>query len=268
VFAAALALCQPSLHEGFSIVIMESWLQGRPVLVHSDCAVTRSHVERSGGGYAFNDYASFSTALHTLHAEPAHAASLGQRGKAYVLQHYSWDAVIDRLLRGIVTLTRPRSQYARLAQRGIQRSLAFTPARFHDALLHVVEQARTAVGTSLSPHQHRVLHQLGQVGFPDYTVRSGLPLIGRLVAWTRRQLTSHLKEPYLDHIVHRQETFNEQLLRTLVPALEQSIHEQRRLKREVALLREQLARGNQAEQVEEGDSGRALAAGQEQEGRE
>ena len=42
-YAAALALCQPSLLESFSIVMMEAWLSGTPALVHGRCAVTRDH---------------------------------------------------------------------------------------------------------------------------------------------------------------------------------------------------------------------------------
>ena len=36
-YAAATFLCQPSLNESFSIVIMESWLCKSPVLVHAKC---------------------------------------------------------------------------------------------------------------------------------------------------------------------------------------------------------------------------------------
>ena len=47
ICANALALCQPSLNESFSLVIMESWLAGRPVLVSGACEVTRGHVRRA-----------------------------------------------------------------------------------------------------------------------------------------------------------------------------------------------------------------------------
>ena len=41
ITAAATLLCQPSKNESFSIVIMESSLCGRPVLVHEACEVTK-----------------------------------------------------------------------------------------------------------------------------------------------------------------------------------------------------------------------------------
>ena len=41
-----------------------------------------------------------------------------------------------------------------------------------------------------------------------YTVHSHLPLIGPLIAWIRRNMTSHLREPYLDKMLDNQERFN------------------------------------------------------------
>jgi O-antigen biosynthesis protein len=76
---------------------------------------------------------------------------------------------------------------------------------------------------------------------PEYAVRSRLPIAGRIIAWTRRHLTSHLKEPYLDPIVQRQETFNREVLDTLLPMLERTVREQRRLQHEVETLRAKLA---------------------------
>jgi hypothetical protein len=46
------------------------------------------------------------------------------------------------------------------------------------------------------------------VAMREYEVRSGLPLLGPLIVWLRRNLTSHLREPYLDPIIERQVTFN------------------------------------------------------------
>ncbi|MEI7772528.1 MAG: hypothetical protein WCI67_21240 [Chloroflexales bacterium] len=65
-------------------------------------------------------------------------------------------------------------------------------------------------------------------------------MVGPAVAWLRRQLTAHLKEPYLDPIIAGQDRFNRDLLETLLPALDESLREQRRLRAEVDLLREQI----------------------------
>lgn len=60
----------------------------------------------------------------------------------------------------------------------------------------------------------------------DYEVRSRIPVFGGLVAWLRRNLTSHLREPYLDPTLERQVAFNRTVLnwmeqiQTQVEALE------------------------------------------------
>ena len=48
-----------------------------------------------------------------------------------------------------------------------------------------------------------------------YQIRSRLPLIGPLVAWIRRNLTSHLREPYLDPTLERQVALNHEVIAIL-----------------------------------------------------
>ena len=99
---AALALCQPSLNESFSITIMESWLAGRPVVVYEDCAVTRGHVRRSRGGLWFRTYEEFREAIEWLKANRRLANRMGHNGREYVRRNYTWEAVANRFER-IVT---------------------------------------------------------------------------------------------------------------------------------------------------------------------
>jgi hypothetical protein len=207
-FAAARALCQPSLNESFSIVMMEAWLQQRPVLVHAASAVTSGHVHASGGGLTFADYASFAAALHQIIGNVGYAAELGQRGRAYVQREYAWDVVLDRLLAGIATFARPRRRYDLLAQRGIRRALAFTHERFADALLMALAQAHD-IGLRIDPQQRKRLLAAAQPAAPDAAPTP-------------------------------QQQFQHELLDMLLPLLEQSLSEQRRLRRDVEMLRERL----------------------------
>ncbi|MDW8064562.1 MAG: glycosyltransferase family 4 protein [Anaerolineae bacterium] len=96
---SALALCQPSLQESFSLAIMESWLAGRPVLVHEDCPVTRGHVQRSKGGLWFRTYEEFAGAINWFLEHPDLAARMGENGRRYVLANYTWGSVLDRFER-------------------------------------------------------------------------------------------------------------------------------------------------------------------------
>ncbi len=95
-YAAADVFCMPSVHESFSIVIMESWLAGTPVLVNGNCAVTKEHSQRSNGGLYFHNYEEFAAALTYLLDHRETAVTMGQQGRQYVLTHYHWDIIIGK----------------------------------------------------------------------------------------------------------------------------------------------------------------------------
>jgi glycosyltransferase involved in cell wall biosynthesis len=80
----SLFLCQPSTNESFSIVLMEAWLLGTPVVVHGQCAVTRHHVVESSG------------VVRYLGSEVGARERFGVAGRAYVCEQYSWAAVLQR----------------------------------------------------------------------------------------------------------------------------------------------------------------------------
>jgi O-antigen biosynthesis protein len=89
-------LVQPSSNESFSFVVLESWLAGRPVIVHAGCPATREHAAASGGGVWMDGTASLFSALDRLLSDERLRAVLAQRGRAYVLERYTWDAVVSR----------------------------------------------------------------------------------------------------------------------------------------------------------------------------
>lgn len=100
-YAASLAFCQPSVNESFSIVLLESWLAGRPGLVNAFCPVTVDHCLKSNGGLFFRDYYEFEECLRYLLDRPADTDRLGANGRAYVRQNFSWETVLDRLEEGL-----------------------------------------------------------------------------------------------------------------------------------------------------------------------
>lgn len=97
-FAAADLFVMPSVHESFSISVMESWLAETPVLVHGACAVTREHCIESNGGLYFDNYDEFAATLLYMLDHPDEAAQMGRQGRQHVLATYDWDAVIPRYL--------------------------------------------------------------------------------------------------------------------------------------------------------------------------
>lgn len=97
-YAASLVLCQPSKHESFSYVIMESWLCGRPVLVHEECAVTRDFVVRSQGGLYFSDYFEFEGCINYLLDHKDISAKMGENGCYFVTNNFDWKIVMKKYI--------------------------------------------------------------------------------------------------------------------------------------------------------------------------
>lgn len=95
-YSAALALCQPSLNESFSIVMMEAWACGTPCLVHGGCAVTKEHVLASGGGLYFDDERDFAGCLEFFYGRPHEVFAMGAAGRRYVNANFGWDRIIPR----------------------------------------------------------------------------------------------------------------------------------------------------------------------------
>jgi hypothetical protein len=67
-----------------------------------------------------------------------------------------------------------------------------------------------------------------------YRLQSKVPVLGPLIAWVRRNLTSHLREPYLDPTLERQVAVN----RELVTALRELLRQQSDLEARLARLEE------------------------------
>jgi glycosyltransferase involved in cell wall biosynthesis len=100
----ALYLCQPSTNESFSIVLMEAWMVGTPVAVHGECAVTRHHVVKSGGGLYFSSASDLAGVTQHLLHDPQTRRRHAELGRRYVEQEYSWSAVLDRFDRVVAEL--------------------------------------------------------------------------------------------------------------------------------------------------------------------
>jgi len=95
-YAAAIALCVPGRMESFSIVMMESWLAGRPVMVNAQCPVTRNFCIESNGGLFFSDYDEFRDIIRLLSDEANLCTAMGGNGRQYVLDHFRPELVAVR----------------------------------------------------------------------------------------------------------------------------------------------------------------------------
>lgn len=104
-YAAATILCQPSLVESFSLVLLEAWLAGTPALVHGHCPVTRHHLLLSNGGLYFTSAAEFAGAIDWLLDHPQERARMAAQGRAYVEESSNWQVTLDRFRQAVALWT-------------------------------------------------------------------------------------------------------------------------------------------------------------------
>lgn len=104
LLAGARALVVPSRYEAFSLVLLEAFAAGRPVVVNGRCGPTREHVEESGGGFSYLDQVDFEAALARLEADPAVADALGAAGRSYVTARFERETVLARYRAFLVDL--------------------------------------------------------------------------------------------------------------------------------------------------------------------
>jgi len=93
--AAAEALVVPSYYESLSMVALEAWALGRPVLANARCDVLLGQCLRSNAGLYYENAGEFSAALERLLDDRGVAAALGRNGRAFYERHYDWP-VIER----------------------------------------------------------------------------------------------------------------------------------------------------------------------------
>lgn len=105
-YSAALCTCQPSVHESFSLTIMESWVVGTPALVNGVCDVTREHCVKSNGGLYFTSAAEFAECVDFYLNNHSLRQRLGARGRDYVVQNYRWETVIQKYRHALEQLSR------------------------------------------------------------------------------------------------------------------------------------------------------------------
>jgi glycosyltransferase involved in cell wall biosynthesis len=101
LMAGARVFLMPSRFESFSLATLEAMAQRTPVLVNGACEVLRDHVAQSGGGYVYDDFEGFRAALEEVLARDSLRATMGRRGREYVLERYRPEDVRRHLLDAI-----------------------------------------------------------------------------------------------------------------------------------------------------------------------
>ncbi len=112
----------------------------------------------------------------------------------------SWGAVIAKACDWLPVRLTPDCAASGASDSPVQPAGEIKSERMPTDLLSIdIEQLRTMAAVTLR----------------DYEVRSPTPFFGPFIAWVRRNLTSHLRKPYLDPTFDRQEAFNLRAANTL-----------------------------------------------------
>ena len=95
VMAGAEALVMPSPYESLSMVALEAWALGRPVVANARCDVLLGQCLRSNAGLYYEHSGEFDAVLDRLLEDSPLVARLGDHGRSYFARHYAWP-VIER----------------------------------------------------------------------------------------------------------------------------------------------------------------------------
>jgi glycosyltransferase involved in cell wall biosynthesis len=227
-YRLATVYASASLHEGFGVPLIEAMASGVPV-VASNAAAQPWVVGDAGLLAAAGDASDLAAQIKRVLDDDALHGELVQRG----LQR-AFDFSLEAF----------NNQWTRLMTE-VQEWLVERPARpLRLSGPPQVKQGNAVAAELLDlPLEDEIkqLHQAADSVLKPYELRSNVPLLGPLIVWMRRNLTSHLREPYLDPTLRRQERFNwlvVQAMRQINRLLEQP--QQAALEQRVAHLEAQL----------------------------
>jgi hypothetical protein len=96
--AAASLLIMPSYFESLSMVAIEAWALGRPVLANGRCDVLKGQCIRSNGGLYYDNFLEFVETLRAIDSYPTLANALGRSGHDYFERNYTWPIVEGKYL--------------------------------------------------------------------------------------------------------------------------------------------------------------------------
>jgi glycosyltransferase involved in cell wall biosynthesis len=90
--AACEALVMPSVNESLSMVLLEAWSVGKPVIVNGRCEVLVGQCRRSNGGLWYSNYEEWAGVIACLQSGRV-SNVLGRQGWRFVREHYSWPSI-------------------------------------------------------------------------------------------------------------------------------------------------------------------------------
>ena len=118
--AAAEVLIMPSYFESLSMVALEAWALGKPVLANGRCDVLKGQCLRSNAGLYYETFGEFSATLRAIEQNRWLAGSLGRNGRQFYRDHYDWPVIERKYL----------DMFARLKKEPSARAIDPSPGWF------------------------------------------------------------------------------------------------------------------------------------------
>ncbi len=94
--AGATAVVQPSRMESFSIVTLEAFSVGTPVIANAVSRVLADHCRKANAGLYYGDFEEFEEVSTLLLNDRNLARSLGRNGQTYVKENYGWNRLLPK----------------------------------------------------------------------------------------------------------------------------------------------------------------------------
>jgi glycosyltransferase involved in cell wall biosynthesis len=93
---AATIVSVPSPYESLSLLALEAFAVGTPILANARSEVLVEHCIRSNAGLYYADRDEFVEGLNLLLAEAPLRAAMGLNGREYVTRNYRWDVILAK----------------------------------------------------------------------------------------------------------------------------------------------------------------------------
>ena len=107
---AATVVVVPSPYESLSLLALEAFAVGTPILANARSEVLTNHCQQSNAGLYYSNREEFVECLKVLMQNDELRATMGNNGRAYVKKHYSWDAILEKYERMITKVVGRRER--------------------------------------------------------------------------------------------------------------------------------------------------------------
>ena len=115
---AATVVVVPSPYESLSLLALEAFAVGTPILANARSDVVADHCQRSNAGLYYANRDEFVECLKLLMRDADLRARMGRLGRTYVESNYGWSVILDKYERMIRSVSKRRSARSSRSSRG------------------------------------------------------------------------------------------------------------------------------------------------------